>query len=76
MFLTLEDVTGVVNVIVWPALVERQRKELLVATLFGVYGTWQCEQNVRHLVECSQLATSHPRKHSLIEDVFIHKSWG
>ncbi len=50
MFVTLEDETGVVNVIVWPDLIERQRKELLGASLLGVYGIWQCERNVRHLV--------------------------
>ncbi|OGB23727.1 MAG: error-prone DNA polymerase [Burkholderiales bacterium RIFCSPLOWO2_02_FULL_57_36] len=50
MFVTLEDETGVVNVIVWPDLIERQRKELLSASLLGVYGIWQCERNVRHLV--------------------------
>jgi error-prone DNA polymerase len=37
-------------VIVWPALVEKQRKELLGASLLGVYGIWQCEGKVRHLV--------------------------
>jgi len=50
MFVTLEDETGPVNVIVWPALVEKQRKELLGASLLGVYGIWQCEGKVRHLV--------------------------
>jgi error-prone DNA polymerase len=50
MFLTLEDETGNVNVVVWPDLVEKQRKELLHAPLLGVYGIWQCEQNVRNLV--------------------------
>ena len=50
MFVTLEDETGTVNVIVWPALVDKQRKELLGASLLGVYGIWQCERNVRHLV--------------------------
>jgi error-prone DNA polymerase len=37
-------------VIVWPGLVETQRKELLGSSLLGVYGIWQCERNVRHLV--------------------------
>jgi error-prone DNA polymerase len=50
MFLSLEDETGAVNVIVWPSLAEKQRKELLGASLLGVYGIWQCEQNVRSLV--------------------------
>jgi error-prone DNA polymerase len=50
MFVTLEDETGLVNVIVWPALIDRYRKELLTAQLLGVYGIWQCESKVRHLV--------------------------
>lgn len=50
MFVTIEDETGAVNVLVWPALVERQRKELLGASLLGVYGVWQSANNVRHLV--------------------------
>jgi error-prone DNA polymerase len=50
LFVTLEDETGSVNVIVWPALVEKQRRELLCASLLGVYGIWQCESGVRHLV--------------------------
>lgn len=50
MFVTLEDETGNVNVIVWPSLLERQRREALGATLLAVYGTWQCEGEVRHLV--------------------------
>lgn len=50
MFVTIEDETGPVNVIVWPALIEKFRKELLASHLLGVYGIWQCESNVRHLV--------------------------
>jgi error-prone DNA polymerase len=50
MFMTLEDETGTVNVILWPSLVEKQRKEVLGAALLGVYGMWQCESGVRHLV--------------------------
>ncbi len=50
MFMSIEDETGTVNVIVWPGLVEAQRRELLGAALLGVYGIWQCEGSVRHLV--------------------------
>jgi error-prone DNA polymerase len=50
MFITLEDETGLVNVIVWPGLIERQRRELLGASLLGVYGIWQRENGVSHLV--------------------------
>ncbi|MDO8299520.1 error-prone DNA polymerase, partial [Lacisediminimonas sp.] len=50
MFITIEDESGLVNVIVWPALVAQQRREVLDAALLGVYGVWQSERGVRHLV--------------------------
>ncbi|MDB5597901.1 MAG: error-prone polymerase, partial [Hyphomicrobiales bacterium] len=49
-FITNEDETGLVNVIVWPTLVEKQRKEVLDSSLLGVYGVWQSERGVSHLV--------------------------
>ena len=50
IFVTLEDETGNINVVIWPSLIKRQRKELLNASLLGVYGIWQTENNVTHLV--------------------------
>jgi error-prone DNA polymerase len=50
LFLTIEDETGNVNVIVWASLVEQQRREVLSSSLLGVYGVWQREGEVRHLV--------------------------
>ena len=50
IFVTIEDETGVVNVIVWPSLIEQQRAELLNASLLGIYGIWQAENNVKHLI--------------------------
>jgi error-prone DNA polymerase len=50
VFVTLEDETGAVNVIVWPQVVEQQRRALLAATLLTVYGIWQRQGEVRHLV--------------------------
>jgi error-prone DNA polymerase len=50
VFVTLEDETGAVNVIVWPPVAEKQRKPLLASTLLTVYGLWQREGEVRHLV--------------------------
>jgi len=50
VFLTIEDETGNVNVIVWPSLLEQQRREVMSARLLGVYCQWQCANNVRHLV--------------------------
>jgi error-prone DNA polymerase len=41
VFVTLEDETGSVNVIVWKALKDRQRTELLHSRLLAVYGVWQ-----------------------------------
>jgi error-prone DNA polymerase len=50
VFVTLEDETGAVNVIVWPRVVESQRRPLLAARLLTVYGQWQREGDVMHLV--------------------------
>ena len=50
VFVTLEDETGNINVVVYPALVERQRREVLGAKLLGVYGQVQREGEVIHLV--------------------------
>ncbi len=54
VFVTLEDETGAVNVIVWPQVAQAQRRALLASTLLTVYGIWQREgkegHEVRHLV--------------------------
>jgi error-prone DNA polymerase len=50
VFVTLEDETGYVNVVVWSALVERQRRELLASRLMAVHGTIEREGEVVHLV--------------------------
>ena len=50
VFVTLEDETGYVNVIVWRDLAERQRRELLGASLMGVEGTLEREGEVVHLI--------------------------
>ncbi|MCC8401588.1 error-prone DNA polymerase [Paraburkholderia sp. MMS20-SJTN17] len=59
VFVTLEDETGNVNVIIWPSLLEKQRKEALGAALLAVYGTWQCQGEVRHLVAQRLVDMSH-----------------
>jgi error-prone DNA polymerase len=54
LFISLEDETGTVNVIVWPALAEAQRDVLYRARLLAVEGVWQRDEasggRVRHLV--------------------------
>lgn len=49
-FVTVEDETGHVNLVVWRALGERQRRVLLGARLLGVSGTIQREGDVLHVV--------------------------
>ncbi len=50
IFVTLEDESGLTNVVVHPELAEKQRRELLGASLLGVFGQLQKEGEVIHLV--------------------------
>jgi error-prone DNA polymerase len=50
VFISLEDETGVVQVICWKSLRDLQRKELLRSRLLAVYGKWQREGEARNLV--------------------------
>lgn len=50
VFLTLEDETGPLNVIVWSSLFERERRIVLGARLMGVTGEVQREGEVVHLI--------------------------
>jgi error-prone DNA polymerase len=50
IFVTLEDETGMINVVVWRSLAGKQRRELLGAKLLGVYGTVEREGDVIHLI--------------------------
>ena len=49
-FVTLEDETGHVNVVVWKHVAERDRAALLNARLLGVRGELQIETNVIHVI--------------------------
>ncbi len=49
-FVTLEDETGSINVIVWKRIAEEQRRELLNARLMGVLGELQVEGKVIHVI--------------------------
>jgi error-prone DNA polymerase len=50
MFVSLEDETGSVQVIVWPQVKAMQRLPLLRSRLMAVRGSWQREGEVRNLV--------------------------
>ena len=63
IFATLEDETGVANIIVWPKTFERFRRIVLTARLLKVTGRLQREGIVTHLIaerleDCSPLLDS------------------
>ena len=49
-FLTLEDETGLVNIVVWQQLAHEQRRELLESRLLAVDGTLEKVDGVQHLI--------------------------
>jgi len=51
VFMTLEDETGIANIVVWPKVMERFRKEVMGARLILVEGHIQSSpEQVTHLV--------------------------
>lgn len=50
IFVTLEDETGVANVIVWPKTYERFRRAVIAGRLLRVTGRLQREGSVTHLI--------------------------
>ena len=50
VFLTLEDETGVVNVVTWPSVFQRYRDTIMTSVVLGVRGEVQRENDVIHLV--------------------------
>jgi error-prone DNA polymerase len=50
MFITIEDETGIANLVIWPDLYEKQRRIILSAGMIGVYGRVQREGEVVHLI--------------------------
>ena len=50
MFITIEDETGVANLVIWPSLYEQQRRIVLTASLLVVDGKVQREGDVVHIV--------------------------
>jgi error-prone DNA polymerase len=49
-FLTLEDESGQVNVIVWESVGMQQRRPLLEAKLLEVHGELQRQEGITHLI--------------------------
>jgi error-prone DNA polymerase len=50
LFVTIEDETGVANLIIWPSVFERQRRLILSASMVACRGRVQRESEVIHVV--------------------------
>ncbi|GAA4223375.1 DNA polymerase III alpha subunit [Sagittula marina] len=50
IFLTLEDETGVVNIIVWRAMYERFRRAVIAGRMLRVTGRLQRDHGVSHVI--------------------------
>ncbi len=66
-FVTLEDETGQINLVVWKQVAEQYRAELLNARLLGVTGELQIEGQVIHVV--AQCLIDHS---GLLGDLSVH----
>ncbi|MEY4882295.1 MAG: hypothetical protein RIS34_149 [Pseudomonadota bacterium] len=68
VFITLEDETGTVNVIVWKRQRERQREQVLKSRLLAVYGVWQRNaENPGSVAEGNRGEVRHLIAHHLID---------
>lgn len=68
MFMTIEDETGVANLVIWKTLYEQQRRIALSANLIGVDARIQREGEVVHLVAYQE--RSRPQRSLPLETVF------
>lgn len=60
VFMTLEDETGIANVVVWPKIMEQYRKEVMGARLIEVQGYIQSSpEKVTHLIAQRMVDRSH-----------------
>lgn len=50
IFITLEDETGVANIIVWRKMYEKYRRAVIAGRLLRVTGTLQRENGVAHII--------------------------
>jgi len=50
MFITLEDETGIANLVVWPKIFEKFRRAVMASSMIAVRGSVQREGEVVHLI--------------------------
>ncbi len=67
-FITLEDETGVVNLVVWPDLMEKQRKVVMGSRLMEVRGRVEYDDEVIHVIAHHLVDATH-ELHKLSDDL-------
>src|SRR5690606_25989739 len=67
-FITLEDETGIANLVVWPDAFERYRKVVMGARLIEVRGRIEYDEDVLHLI-AAHLVDATPSLHALSDDL-------
>ncbi|MFO6447174.1 error-prone DNA polymerase [Erythrobacter sp. NE805] len=67
-FITLEDETGVINLVVWPDLKEKQRRVVMGARLMEVRGRVEYDDEVIHVIAQHMTDATH-RLHALSDDL-------
>jgi error-prone DNA polymerase len=67
-FITLEDETGVINLVVWPDLKEKLRKVVMGARLMEVRGRVEYDDEVIHVI-AAHLTDATARLHALSDDL-------
>jgi error-prone DNA polymerase len=68
VFITLEDETGVANLVVWPDAFERYRKVVMGARLIEVRGRVEYDEDVLHVIAARLTDATH-RLHDLSDDL-------
>ena len=67
-FITLEDETGIANLVVWPDAFERYRKVVMGARLIEVRGRIEYDEDVLHVI-AADLVDATPMLHALSDDM-------
>ena len=67
-FITLEDETGVINLVIWPDLKEKNRKVVMGARLMEVRGRVEYDDEVIHVIAQS-MTDATQRLHALSDDL-------
>lgn len=67
-FITLEDESGVINLVVWPDLKEKLRKVVMGARLIEVRGRVEYDDEVIHVIAAHMADATH-RLHALSDDL-------